>query len=194
MNTNQAAEEPLGWPEIKPLLAELKQLAQRRLRRTRASSLQTTELLHTALRRMFQRDDVWDDEVIWRNRAHVFGTFLRATERAIIADLRRQGRHKRIGPSNLVPFDELVDSPTRLLEDPALLLDFVRCLELMAQTDVTSATVLQYCALLELDLGEIAELLGISERHARRVLKHAKERFAQFWAAADSSITDEPDD
>jgi len=177
---------PLGWSEVKALLDELKGVARRALRGFRGAELQTTALLDTALNRMFGERDGWNYELVWQNRAHVFGAFREAALRALIDEQRKRGTQKRGRGQPSLSFDELLDAPAQIQQDPAILLDFLHALERLTATDAPAARLAEYVLLWDFELKEAAALVGVSERHARRKLLDAKQRLAELFGDASS--------
>jgi hypothetical protein len=128
---------------------------------------------------MFAGNRSWDYELLWENRGHVFGAFRKAAAGALVEEQRKRSAGKR-GAVTL-SFDELLDSPALLRDEPALALDFLGCLEHVRKSNPVGAQVLEHSVLMGFDWSEICGLVELSERHARRRLLRALALAREFW-------------
>src|SRR5215813_271635 len=89
--------------ELLPLVYdELRKLAQARMARESAQTLQPTALVHEAYLRL-----VGDtDRAKWNGRGHFFGAAARAMRRIMVERARHQGRLKRGGDRKRVALDD----------------------------------------------------------------------------------------
>lgn len=181
--SKKEADRELSWEEIEPLLDELKRIARYALAKERNRDLQTTELMQTALRRMFQTDDGWDYDRVWENRGKVFAYFHTVVLHTLLSRGRARTTLMRTAPGRVVSFDDLVDPPVGAARDPELLHDLGKYLDLLAQTAPRAAEILVFSQIVGLDSGEIAAILGISERHCRREIAAALQMLKKLLEA-----------
>lgn len=142
--------------------AHLKRLAAAQLRGERAGhSLQPTDLVHETYLRLIDQT-----RVDWRDRAHFFGLAATTMRRVLVDRARRRQRKKR-------QVDEVRTGIT-LVPSPALatsevdLLDLDRALERLAAEAPRAARVVEMRYFAGLEHAEIAEVMGVSERTAKR--------------------------
>ncbi len=140
---------------------ELRRIAARYMRRERPNhTLQPTALVHEAFLKLLEQKDV-----TWQNRAHFFGVAADAMRRILVDHARKVHAQKRAGQLNRVSFnEELVFSD----DAPAELLALDEALGRLRELDVRgyAIVVLRFFAGLEIE--EIAQMLEISSRTAKR--------------------------
>src|SRR4029434_375445 len=96
---DRTAEEKL-WPIV---YAELKNMAQRKMRQERDShTLQTNALVHEVYLRLVD----WKDAQ-WQNRAHFFGMCARMMRQILVDHARARNYQKRGGGALLVTADDI---------------------------------------------------------------------------------------
>jgi RNA polymerase sigma factor (TIGR02999 family) len=160
------AEEEL----LKEVYTELRRLAESKLASEGSGhTLQPTELVHNAWSQL-----VGDDGKLgFANRAHFFGAAAQAMRRILIDRARRRRAEKRGGGAEHVDLDS-VDVAVNV--DDGLLLRIDEALEKLAQEDPPSAELIRLRFFVGMKIDEAAEVLGISERTAKRYWQ-----FARAW-------------
>lgn len=167
-----------SWSEVERLLDEFKRVARRALSRERLADLQTTDLMQTALRRMFQSDDGWDYEHVWANRAHALAWFRTVVLRALKDHRRARTAQFRTAPGKVLSLEELLEAPQGPApRDPELMHDLAQAIEELAARDPGAAELIALSHLVGFSAAEIAEFQGVSERHVRRLLAAALQKF-----------------
>ncbi len=132
-------------------------------------TLQATALVHEAYLRLVRSDP----HLHWTNRAHFFADAAEAMRRILIENARRKLRAKRGGGRERVDADQLeIASPA---PDEKLLL-IHESLDDLERDNPLEAQVVKLHYFVGLRLGEIADVLGVSEVTVRR--RHA---FAKVW-------------
>lgn len=147
---------------------ELRRTAHGRLRTERdGHTLNTTALVHEAWLRLIDQT-----RVEWQGRAHFFAVASDAMRRILIDHARRTRAGKRGAGAVTIPIDEAVDQvgtgdamPDEQAEELIALDD---ALGRLAAFNAQGARVVQYRFFGGLTTDEIAAVLGISERTARR--------------------------
>lgn len=144
---------------IERVYQELKRIAGARLRGERAGqTLEATGLVHEAFLR-FSRQS----QVDWRDRAHFFGLASTCMRRVLVDRARARDAGKR-DAERFVLTSESGANPTSAEE----LLDLDRALERLAATHPRLAQVVEMRYFSGLEVAEIAECLGTSERTTKR--------------------------
>lgn len=148
--------------ELLPLVyEELRKLASHKMARLpEGQTLQATALVHEAYLRL-----VGSGPSHWNNRGHFFSAAAEAMRRILIERARRKGALKRGHGLAHVNLDE-VDVATNSDSDLLLLMD--EALEEFRKTDPTSAELIKLRFFVGLPNPQAAEVLGISERSAKR--------------------------
>ena len=160
------------------LYEELRQLAQRHLRRERDNhTIQKTALVNEAFVRL-----VAQQSVDWQSRAHFFGLASKLMRRILVDHARARLTHKRGGGANVLSLDEMVEprdsdeaggtTPTALQhldahtqEDVSAIDDALIRLE---RLDARQAQVIEMRYFGGLTVEQTAEALGISEATVKR--------------------------
>jgi RNA polymerase sigma-70 factor, ECF subfamily len=154
-----------GEPDLDrlvPLLyQELHEIAHRILGREIGDpTLSTTTLLHEAYLKLSPADTVTA-----RGRAYLFAAASRAMRQVLVEHARRRGRAKRGGGAVHVRLEE-----ARLKADAPCpdVLDVDRALTRLAEIRPRAARIVEGRFFGGLELGELAQILDVSERTAKR--------------------------
>jgi RNA polymerase sigma factor (TIGR02999 family) len=159
-------ERALG--ELMPqVYAELRRLAGRYLQGEREGhTLQTQDLIHEAFLRLVDQR-----RVDWRSRAHFFAIAARMMRRILVDHARRRRYGKRGGGVEPLHLDEVPDFAPPA--DPDLVALDGALLELAAiDRDLARLVELRFFGGLE--IGEIADALGVSKPTVQRRLRTAR--------------------
>src|SRR5258708_29767295 len=151
--------------QILPLVdGELRKLAASKMaREAPGQTLQPTALVHEAWLRLGG-----EAQPNWKNRAHFFSAAAEAMRRILIENARRRralrhgGEFEKVS-ANATGFD--VAAPQ--MDDAELLL-LNDAMDALAIHDARKAELVKQCYFVGLALSEIAEIVGISERTAKR--------------------------
>lgn len=156
--------------ELLPLVyEELRKLAAHRMAQEAAGhTLQPTALVHEAWLRL-----VGSREQTWQNRAHFFAAAAEAMQRILIDRARRKHALKRGAGAERIDLDQ-VDVAAEADEETLLRVN--DALGKLAAQDAQAAEVVKLRFYIGLGYKEAAELLGISERSAKRCWS-----FARVW-------------
>ncbi len=156
---------------ILPLVyGELRKLAAAKMaRESPGQTLQPTALVHEAWLRLGG-----DAQPDWKNRAHFFAAAAEAMRRILIENARRKRalRHGG-GMERLSASTSTFDIAAPELDDKGLL-QLDAALDALALHDARKADVVKQWYFVGLTLEEVAKVLGITERTARRDLTYAK--------------------
>jgi RNA polymerase sigma factor (TIGR02999 family) len=128
--------------------------------------LQPTALVHEAWLRL-----VGNEAQPWNGRGHFIAAAAEAMRRILIDLARRKRQVRHGGGQKRVALDEL---NIALPDDRARLLQVHEALDELAATDSTKALVVKLRFFVGLSNGEIADLLGLSERTVERAWTFAK--------------------
>jgi len=160
--------------ELLPLVyEELRRLAATKMaHETAGHTLQPTALVHEAWLRL-----VRTPEQTWQSRAHFFRTAAECMRRILIDNARRKQQVRHGGGQQRVPLEE-IELPDNF--DHQRLLHVNEALDRLAVQDATKAEIVKLRFFVGLGNGEIAELLGLSERTVERGW-----RFAKAWLLAE---------
>lgn len=152
---------------------ELRQLAARKLAREKpGQTLQPTALVHEAYLRL-----VGAEGQSWKGKTHFFAAAAEAMRRILIENARRKGRLKRGAGRQRIDLDEVQMD----LEDPSAdILALDEALAKFEATDKAKADLVKLRYFAGLTVEQVAEVLGISERTAKR-----------YWAYARAWLYDE---
>jgi RNA polymerase sigma factor (TIGR02999 family) len=161
---SEAADEllPIVYEELRKLAAA------RMAGESETSTLQPTALVHEAWLRL-----VGSGEHSWKNRSHFFGAAAEAMRRILIDRARRRHALKRGAGVQRI---DLEGVDVAIAADDELLLAVNEALEKLAVHDPRSAQVVKLRFYAGLDYAEAAEVLGVSERSAKRCWT-----FARAW-------------
>jgi RNA polymerase sigma factor (TIGR02999 family) len=161
--------DPKAASQLLPLVyEELRQLASQKLAQEKpGQTLQTTALVHEAYLRLVGKNesDPWD------NRRHFFAAAAEAMRRILVENARRKRRQKHGGGRKRRDFDDVQPSSREPRED---LLAVDEALTKLAQTDPTSAKLVELRFFAGLTSAEAAQALGISARTADRYWAYAR--------------------
>lgn len=146
-----------------PLLYdELRRIARENLRKERAGhTLQTTALVHEAYLRLLGGAPVRASD-----RARFFGAASRAMQRILVDHARARRRQKRGGDLRRVPLEHVEDLLTERQADEIVALE--DALGRLEGVDDRCAEVVRLRFFGGLEMQEIAETIGVSERTVRR--------------------------
>jgi len=164
------AGDPTAAEELLPLVYdELRRLAASRMaREAPGQTLQATALVHEAWLRLGG-----DKQPVWANRAHFFSAAAEAMRRILIDNARRKQAIRHGGDlQKLSASDTAFDLPAA--GDDAELLLLNEALETLAAHDSRKAELVKQRYFVGLTLEEAAEVLGISERTAKRDWVYAR--------------------
>ena len=155
---------------ILPLVyEELRKLAMAKMAREPAGmTLQATALVHEAWIRLGA-----DQQPSWHNRAQFFSAAAEAMRRILIESARRRRRLRHGGEYEKVSADETPLEVAAPVEDDELLAvhDAVDALE---RHDPRKAQLVKYRYFAGLEFAEIAEVMQVSERTAKRDWEYAR--------------------
>ena len=151
--------------ELLPLVyAELRRLAAAKMAREQpGQTLQPTALVHEAWLRL--------GDARFENRAHFFAAAAEAMRRILVERARRKLAARHGGGQERLDVEE-VEIAAPSTNDELLAVD--EALELLALEDAPSAEMVKLCYFAGLSLAEAGELLGFSERTAKRRWAYAR--------------------
>jgi RNA polymerase sigma-70 factor, ECF subfamily len=146
---------------LMPLIyKELHAIAERHMRRERnGHSLQATVLVHEAFLQL-----AGADKIDWQNRAHFFALASRSMRRVLIDHAREVHAQKRPAAHERVE----LSPDMQMSESPVDLLALNEAMERLASWDPRQVQIVEMHFFAGLTFEEIAEVLGISERTAKR--------------------------
>jgi RNA polymerase sigma factor (TIGR02999 family) len=154
---------------------ELRRLAAGLLREERPDhTLQPTALVNEAYLRL-----VNGAPVPWQNRAHFFGIAATAMRRILVEHARRRAAAKRGGSWQRVTLDERIETDARFDIE---ILDLDRLLSRLGAMDGRMERVVEMRVFCGMEMGEIAHILGVSERTV-----HNDWRIAKMWLTRELS-------
>ena len=158
----QAADKllPLVYDELRKLAAH--QMSQQ----PPGQTLQATALVHEAYLRLIGREPV-----PWNSRGHFFSAAAEAMRRILIERARKKSARKHGGGLQRVDLDE-VDIALDTEDDLLLLLN--EALEEFREKDATAAELIKLRFFVGLPNDQAAQLLGVSERTAKRSWAYAR--------------------
>jgi RNA polymerase sigma factor (TIGR02999 family) len=170
-NGQQAADELL------PLVyEELRRLATARMAdESDTSILQPTALVHEAWLRL-----AGSGETNWKSRSHFFAAAAEAMRRILIERARRKHSLKRGANARRIDLDR-VDMAVGV--DETVLLMINDALEKLAAEDPSAAELVKLRFFVGMDYTQAANVLGISERSAKRCWS-----FARTWLFRELSL------
>jgi RNA polymerase sigma factor (TIGR02999 family) len=155
---------------LEALYDDLRRLAASKMAREHAQqTLQPTALVHEAWLKLNGQD--------FQNKAHFFGAAAEAMRRILVDRARSRGRLKRGKGLQKVDYEESsIEAP---MQDTQLL-EVHEALDVLAIEDPTKAEVVKLRFFAGLTHGEVATLLSVSEKTARRHWQIAKIRLYQL--------------
>lgn len=155
---------------LESLYDDLRRLAASKMAREHAQqTLQPTALVHEAWLKLNGQD--------FQNKAHFFGAAAEAMRRILVDRARSRGRLKRGKGLQKVDYEESsIEAP---MQDTQLL-EVHEALDVLAIEDPTKAEVVKLRFFAGLTHGEVATLLSVSEKTARRHWQIAKIRLYQL--------------
>ena len=161
---------PKATDELLPLVyEELRKLAAARMaHEAGVQTLQATALVHEAWLRLVREGDR-----TWQNRSQFFAAAAEAMRRILVDRARRKHALKRGGTTQRIDLDRV---DIALEADVETLLRVNEALEKLALQDAQAARLVRLRYFAGLDYVEAAEVLGISERTAKRCWS-----FARAW-------------
>lgn len=168
--------DSLDWDDVVLLLDEIKAMARGVLRREHGVSLQTTELVLSALRRQRYADQDWS-QVSWPNRQYFFGALYRAMERVVLDHARSRARRRElpVRPKDL----RLDDLQQTLDREPAQVVALLEALAELRQTQPQWVEAIEHRYYGGLTLEETARMMAVDERTIRRWWERARLVLAQ---------------
>ena len=163
--------DPDAEQELAPLVYdELRRLARNCMRRERRDhTLQTTGLVHEAYLRL-----IGQHHTDWQDRIQFFSVAAGVMRRILIDYARTRKASKRGGEVAIVSLDSGADPGSRESWDK--ILDVHEALSQLAVVDPRAARVVELRFFAGLDIQEIADLMGVSDRTVKRDWE-----FAQSW-------------
>jgi RNA polymerase sigma factor (TIGR02999 family) len=139
---------------------ELHVIAAKHMRQERPNhTLQSTVLVHEAFLQLAGADNV-----DWQSRAHFFALASRVMRRVLVDHARAANAEKRPGAHQQVELDSGLEAPERVVD----LLALNEALERLATWDSRQSQIVEMRFFAGLNFEEIAEVVGISERTAKR--------------------------
>jgi len=161
--------DPTGADQLLPLVyEELRRLAAQRMGNEGAGhTLQATALVHEAWLRLTDNDP----NTHFANRAHFFAAAAEAMRRILVESARRKTAGKRGGRRERINLDKVevaadADDDTLLLVNEAL--------DKLAQAEPKAAEIVKLRFFAGLTLQEAGQLLGFTERTAKRHWAYAR--------------------
>lgn len=148
--------------QIMPLVyAELRQIAERSLRRERAGhTLNATALVNEAYLKLVDQQ-----RVQWQNRAHFFAVAARMMRRILVDHARAHQRLKRGGARERLPLDAALEFADEHGPDLCALDE---ALDRLAQFDPRGGRIVELRFFAGLTIEEAAEVLGASPATVKR--------------------------
>jgi RNA polymerase sigma-70 factor (ECF subfamily) len=147
--------------DLMPLIyKELHVIAEKHMRHERPyHTLQSTVLVHEAFLQL-----AGTSKVDWQSRAHFFALASRAMRRVLVDHARAVNADKRPGAHQQVELDSALEAPEKVVD----LLALNEALERLATWDQRQSQIVEMRFFAGLNFEEIAEVMGISERTAKR--------------------------
>ena len=160
--------DPNAARELLPLVyEELRRLAASKMaQETPGQTLQATALVHEAWLR------IGGDQQRWENRAHFFAAAAEAMRRILIDVARSKAAVRHGGSQRRMELTD--DLPAS--DNPELFLRLNELIEELAVADPVKAQVVKLRYFVGLDNGEVARMLGVSEKTVQRAWT-----FARAW-------------
>ncbi len=154
--------------ELLPVVyAELRGIAAGMMAREKpGQTLQATALVHEAWLRLGG-----DQQIAWKNRAHIFSAAAEAMRRILIDRARKRLAR---ASSGLDSPEELIESRIQVRAPETELLALHDVLDHFAEVDPDGARLVKLRYFVGMDMAEAADALGVSHRHAERLWTFAK--------------------
>lgn len=160
--------ESLGWDDVEQLMAELKDMA-RRLLRKESAAIQTTSLVNATLRRQKRADQDWSS-VTWLNRRYFFGAMHLAMARELKNRARARRALKQQHEILLQPQDFTLFNVQGMLEkNPDIVVALVEALARLEQQDPACAECIQHRVYEGLTLAETAQMMNENVKKIQRL-------------------------
>ena len=166
------SEDSIGWDDLTGLLDECRAMAHRLLLREQGSSIQSTALVLTALRRQRCTGQDWA-EVQWVDRKYFFGAVYKAMRRALIDQARHRNTNKRKGETTLDPeqFARALEHHAidlSLNEEPQIVEALMNALEDLKQDEPEWAAMIEHRYFSGLTLDQTAAMMDVSSKTIQR--------------------------
>lgn len=177
-----AAGDPSAAAELLPLVYdELRKLAAARLAHEKpGQTLQPTALVHEAYLRLVDTEEA----APWKSRGHFFGAAAEAMRRLLVERARHKGRIRHGGDLRRV---DLLDAEAAAPADDEQVLLLDDALGRLAAVRPQAAELVKLRVFTGLTLDEIAPILALSPRTARRLWA-----FARAWLRREMERSHEP--
>ena len=160
--------DPQSAEKLLPLVyEELRRLAAHRMAHQPAGhTLQATALVHEAFLRL-----IGNPERTWADRRHFFAAAAEAMRHILVDRARRKAAVRHGGNQALLPIEDLALAGPAPAEHVIAVND---ALDQLAAHDATAAELIKLRFFAGFTFAEAAELLGISERTAKRTWSYAR--------------------
>jgi RNA polymerase sigma factor (TIGR02999 family) len=158
------------------LMAELRAMARSLLAREgNAQSLQPTDLIDTAIRRMFSSGFDWN-QATWENRRYFFGAAHLTMSRALKDHARARKAGRRVPPNRRLHLDQihLQNLAFTAGEQPEVIEALLETLERMEDRHPEWAELTKHRYYSGFELNDAAKVMGISPRTAGRYWERAR--------------------
>jgi RNA polymerase sigma factor (TIGR02999 family) len=161
--------DPSAAEQLLPLVYdELRKLAAARLAQEKqGQTLQATALVHDAYLRLVDGERAQH----WNSRGHFFAAAAEAMRRILVDQARRRQAAKRGGGAEREELHELAIVSQR---PPEELLAVHELLDRLEEIDPVAAKLVKLRFFVGLNMGEVAEALGISVRSAQDIWAYAR--------------------
>jgi RNA polymerase sigma factor (TIGR02999 family) len=159
---------PKAAEDLLPLVySELRRLAAAKMAsQPPGHTLQATALVHEAYLRL-----KGSGREGWANRAHFFAASAEAMRQILVESARRKRALRHGGGQERL---DIADLPIAIELEDDKILQVDEALELLRREDATKAEVVKLRYFVGLNHGEIAEVLGLSEKTVQRYWAYAK--------------------
>jgi RNA polymerase sigma factor (TIGR02999 family) len=169
LNRAEAGDKSAAEMILPLVYGELRKLAAAKMAREPAGmTLQATALVHEAWLRLGA-----DKQPSWHNRAQFFAASAEAMRRILIESARRRSRLKHGGELEKVSADETPLEIAAPVEDEELLAVH-EAVDALERHDPRKAQLVKYRYFAGLEFAEIAEIMQVSERTAKRDWDYAR--------------------
>lgn len=164
----EAVDTPQAAEKLLPLVyEELRRLAAHRMAAQPSDhTLQATALVHEAYLRL-----LGNGEHTWQNRRHFFAAAAEAMRHILVDRARRKAAVRHGGGQARLNLDDVLVASNAPDHTVVLVND---ALEKLAQHDATAAELVKLRFFAGLTLAQAGELLGFSERTAKRTWAYAR--------------------
>lgn len=164
----EAMETPQAAEKLLPLVYdELRRLAARRMAAQASDhTLQATALVHEAYLRL-----LGNGEHTWQNRRHFFAAAAEAMRHILVDRARRKAAVRHGGGLARLNFDDVAVA-SEASDDTLMLVN--DAVEKLASHDASAAELVKLRFFAGLTLAQASELLGFSERTAKRTWAYAR--------------------